>query len=178
MQAVDDSGRCGTLLRAPLDVCIGPPPGAIIDGSHFVSLVDGCHGARAEFFSFAPTVFCRFSDGEGSFYHAHVSFFPEGLFDLSNELFCRAIVVPAHRGRQKVLSGIFTFEFGLGRPDSRARKSGFRDTQWDSSPKGEGIVLVCIVHLFGQIMDGLQVEWLSRVDGVLVRAHQDVAYFT
>ena len=112
--AVHDSGRCGTLLRVSLDVCVGPPPGAIIDGSHFVSLVNGCHG-------------------EGSFDHSHVSFFPEGLFDLSNKLFRRAIVVPAHRGRQEVLSGIFTFEFSLGRPDPRASKSGFRDTQWDSS---------------------------------------------
>ena len=53
-----------------------------------------------------------------------------------------------------------------------------RDTQWDSSPQGEGIVLVGIVHLLGQIMDCLQVKWLSWFNGVLVRAHQDVAYFT
>ena len=137
MQAVDavhDSGRCGTFLRVSLDVCIGPSPGAVVDGSHFVSLIDGCHRSRAEFFWGAPTVLCRFSDGEGSFDHAHVSFFPEGLFDLSNELLCRAIVVPAHRGRKKVLSGIFTLEFGLGRPDPRANQSGFRDNQWGLPP--------------------------------------------
>ena len=69
-------------------------------------------------------------------------------------------------------------EFSLGRPDPRASQSGFRDNQRDSSPQGEGIVLVGIVHLLGQIMDCLQVKWLSWFNGVLARAHQDVAYFT